>query len=172
MTATPVTAPAGLTAETDYGEVTLDRSPVGSTAAAPVDGYRVAVDGTPSATTAASEHTITGLTNDVTYTFTVTAYGPGGESGPAAVDTTPTSPELIVNGGFETGTLEPHNWNAGGSPTTGRPTRPPTPTKGTTACVTTRPGRPPPPRSRSTVRLRQGTPARMLPQRKVRSTPP
>src|SRR5690606_8373061 len=76
-------APGSVGAAPGAGQVTVTWTPVASTAAAPVTGYRVFVDGqfrmsVPGADTA--QAIVTGLTNGVTYTFQVTAYGPGGES--------------------------------------------------------------------------------------------
>jgi hypothetical protein len=83
------------TTQTDRG-FTVSWSPVASTAANPVSGYRVLLDGTQVHTTSQTSHTIGQLNAGSTYQVRVEAYGPGGTGTPSsasvAVITAPSVP--------------------------------------------------------------------------------
>jgi uncharacterized delta-60 repeat protein len=79
----PVTSPAvpaGLTVTTGAGMLKAAWTRVDGSAAAPVTGYRVYVDGVQVQTVEDNRADIDRLTNGTQYTITVTAIGPGGES--------------------------------------------------------------------------------------------
>jgi fibronectin type 3 domain-containing protein len=84
-TATPTLAPPGppqsLQAVPGDAQITLSWLPP-STGGGP-EGYRVYRGGVLHATVAGATFTDTGLTNGTAYTYTVTAYNAGGESGPS-----------------------------------------------------------------------------------------
>jgi prepilin-type N-terminal cleavage/methylation domain-containing protein len=121
---TPLTTPAApltLTATTSSQHIALTWSPVASTAAAPVTGYRIYILNPANgiyelyASSASLSLTASGLTDGTEYTFRVAAYGTAGE-GPASdsVSRTPvTAPPaptgLAAATGNATGTL---TWNA------------------------------------------------------------
>jgi alpha-tubulin suppressor-like RCC1 family protein/fibronectin type 3 domain-containing protein len=126
---TPIGAPStptGVSAVPGNAQVTVSWSPVSSTSARPVSGYRVYADGssTPSVTTSSTSATVTGLTNSVSHSFTVSTYNSGYESAQStAVTATPLPPPnaptgLAVAPGNGQVTL---TWTApsGGSPYSG-----------------------------------------------------
>ncbi len=106
VSATPYAAPAtpaDLAATAGDSELTLTWTEVTSTVEAPVDGYRLLLDGIVAATVtggATTTETITGLANGTTYAVTIVAYGPGGDSPPStpAVDATPVGPPATPTG--------------------------------------------------------------------------
>jgi prepilin-type N-terminal cleavage/methylation domain-containing protein len=80
---TPVaapSAPATPTVTAGDGSLSVSWTAVTATAAAPVTGYRIFIDGVQRGTTTDSSTTITGLTNGTAYSVTVAAYGNGGVS--------------------------------------------------------------------------------------------
>jgi prepilin-type N-terminal cleavage/methylation domain-containing protein len=74
------TTPAGLSVIAGDGQLKVSWDAVTSTAAGPVSGYRVYVDGVQRATPSSAEGTVSGLVNGADHRITVSAYGPGGES--------------------------------------------------------------------------------------------
>jgi subtilisin family serine protease len=104
VSAAPVgvpSSPTGPVASAGNAQVSLAWAPVTSTSAAPVAGYHVYRSGAGSAiyTGTAASFTDIGLTNGTSYSYWVTTYGPGGESGrvattPAAV--TPVNPAPVA----------------------------------------------------------------------------
>jgi prepilin-type N-terminal cleavage/methylation domain-containing protein len=122
VTLTPSGAPAtpqNLTAAAGDTTVSLTWRPVESTPAAAVTGYRVYRDGVQIDAVGGPALTDTGLTNGRTYSYTVTAYGPGGESAQSSPATaTPTGPAGgdVDGDGGSTPVGDPGNEPGAGTP--------------------------------------------------------
>jgi hypothetical protein len=125
VSATPVgppAAPASVAAAPGDGDVVLTWTAPASTAANPVTGQRVYVDGaaTPAATLGATETTYraTGFTNFTGHTFVVASYNGTAETRAAAVAATPTAPPTALTVGAVGSDSVALSWTApSGSPT-------------------------------------------------------
>jgi len=122
-------APTGVTAAAENGQATVSFTPPVSTGGSPITGYKViSQPGGFTATGTASPITITGLTNDTSYTFKVVATNSAGDSPASAASTSvtpmapagapgvPTGVSAVAGNGEATISFTPPT---GGNPITG-----------------------------------------------------
>jgi len=112
----PPTAPANLTAAAD-GSSRINLSWSASTDDRAVAGYRIYRNGVETGTSAGPAYTDSGLAPSTAYSYTVRAYDTSGNlsgaSNTAVATTAAPDPNLVTNGGFETGAWSP--WSALGA---------------------------------------------------------
>ena len=119
---TPIlTAPGAVTSVTvvpRIGALEVSWPAVASTETAPVDSYRVFLNGAQWPTTFGTTYTFPGLANNTSYTVTIAAQGPGGVGGSASGTgitrspiTAPTALTPVQTGGYTVGGVYYRTWN-------------------------------------------------------------